>query len=199
VGVPLPHDEGGFIPFARAADSFNFQSIIESPEKRAWFHNHKVVEDYEEAIAHYGSDDFVNNVAPPGVVSTLELLQNGNGISISFPDGDGIDHLGTFLRALNAFYNLRDCERLIGEAIERIDLGISTKNPVRHCQINLGQVARVLRESKHPWLHKDVQLRTIAIYLRLELAQATRSVRQFEGIKESVRDMRDSIAVQTLP
>jgi hypothetical protein len=199
VGVPLPVDEGGNTPFAPvlALDAFNIQSIIEAAEKKAWFHNHKVVDDFEEAIAHYGTDDFVNNVAPPGVVSTLELLQNGNGISISFPNGDGINHLGTFLRALNAFYNLRDCERLIDEAIERIHLGISVENPVRHCLFNLNQVERVLGESKLPRLHKDVQLRAIAISLRFLVAEFTRSVSQFERIKDSVREIRDSIAVQT--
>jgi hypothetical protein len=200
VRVALPVDEGGSIPFARAPDAFNIQSIIEAAEKKAWFHNHKVVDDFEEAIAHYGSDDFVNNVAgPPALVSPLGLLQNGNGISISFPNGDGINHLGTFLRALNAFYNLRDCERLIDEAIERIHLGISVKNSVRHSLFNLNQVERVLRESKLPRLHKDVQLRAIAISLRLLVAEFTRSVSQFERIKDSVREIRDSIAVQTSP
>lgn len=67
VGVPLPVDQGGSIPFARAVDAFNFQSIIEAAEKKAWFHNHKVVDDFEKAIGHYGTDDFVNNVAPPGL------------------------------------------------------------------------------------------------------------------------------------
>jgi hypothetical protein len=201
VGVPLPHDEGGAIPFARVPvlNAFNIQSIIEAAEKKAWFHNHKVVEDFEEAIAHYGTDDFVNNVAPPGAVSTLELLQNGNGGSISFPDGDGINHLGTFLRALNAFYNLRDCERLIDEAITRIQLGISVDNPVRHCLINLSQVGRVLSESKLPGLHRDVQLRAGLIGIRLVAAQFTRNVGQFQRINASVREARDSIAVQTSP
>jgi mono/diheme cytochrome c family protein len=199
VGYPLPLDEGGSIPFARAADAFNIQSIIEAAEKKAWFHNHKVVEDFEAAIAHYGTDDFVNNVAPPGVVSPLELLQNGNGITITFPKKDGIKHLGAFLRALNAFYNLRDCERLIDEAIERIHLGISVENPVRHCLFNLSQVERVLIGSKLPGLHVNVQLRAIAISLRLLAAEFTRNVSQFERIKESVREIRDSIAVQTSP
>jgi hypothetical protein len=199
VGVSLPLDEGGSIPFARGKDAFNIQSIIEAAEKKAWFHNHKVVENFEEAIAHYGTDDFVNNVAPPGVVSTLELLQNGNGISISFPNGDGINHLGTFLRALNAFYNLRDCERLIDETITRINLGISVENPVRHCLINLSQVQRVLGESKLPGLHKAVQLRTMLISPRLMVAKFRRKVEEFKSIKKLIRSMRDSIAVQTSP
>jgi hypothetical protein len=197
VRVALPVDEGGSIPFARAVDAFNIQSIIEAAEKLAWMHNHKVLSDFEKAIAHYGSDDFVNNVAPPGVVSTMELLQNGNGITITFPRKNGINHLGAFLRALNAFYNLRDCERLIDEAIERIHLGISVENPVRHCLFNLKQVERVLIGSKLPLLHLDVQIRALAISVRLLAAEFTRNVRQFENIKASVRQIRDSIAVQT--
>jgi mono/diheme cytochrome c family protein len=198
VGFQLPLDEGGAIPFVPrpnpAIDAFNIQSIIEAAEKKAWFHNHKVVDNFEKAIAHYGSDEFVNN-AP--VVSTLELLQNGNGITITFPQKNGINHLGAFLRALNAFYNLRDCERLIDEAIERIHLGISVENPVRHCLFNLNQLERVLRESKLPGLHVNVQLRAAAISLRLLAAEFTRNVSQFENIKASVRQIRDSIAVQT--
>jgi len=197
VGVPLPLDKGGSFPFGLGPGAFNIQSIIEAAEKKAWFHNHKVVDDFEKAIAHYGSADFVNNVAPPGVVSTLELLQNGNGINITFPKKDGINHLGTFLRALNAFYNLRDCERLIDEAIDRIHLGISVENPVRHCLFRLNQVDRVLIGSKLPFLHADVQLRAVAISLRLLVAEFTQSVSQFQNIKASVRQIRDSIAVQT--
>ena len=201
LGFPLPIDDGGAIPFVDfpkpVIDAFNIQSIIEAAEKKAWFHNHKVVDDFEGAIAHYGTADFVNNVGAPGVVSPLDLLQNGNGISISFPKGDGIKHLGTFLRALNAFYNLRDCERLIDEAIERIHLGISVENPVRHCLFNLSQVERVLIGSKLPGLHVNVQLRSVAISLRLLVAEFTRNVSQFESIKASVRQIRDSIAVQT--
>jgi hypothetical protein len=202
VGFPLPVDGGGAIPFVDfpnpVIDAFNIQSIIEAAEKRAWFHNHKVVDDFEKAIAHYGTDDFVNNVlGPPALVSPLELLQNGNGITITFPNKNGINHLGAFLRAVNAFYNLRDCERLIDEAIERIQLGISVENPVRHCLFNLEQVGRVLRESKLPFLHADVQLRAVAISLRLLVAEFTRNVTQFENIKASVRQVRDSIAIQT--
>jgi hypothetical protein len=203
VGVPLPLDGGGATPFVpRVAltavpGAFNIQSIIEAAEKKAWFHNHKVVDDFEKAIAHYGSDDFVNNVVPPGVVAPLELLQNGNGITITFPRKDGINHLGAFLRALNAFYNLRDCERLIDEAIDRIHLGISVDIPVRHCLFNLNQVFRVLSGSKLPLLHADVQLRAAAISLRLLAAEFTQNVGQFQSIKASVRQIRDSIAVQT--
>ena len=172
VGFPLPFDEGGNTPFALALDAFNIQSIIEAAEKKAWFHNHKVVGDFEQSIAHYSSDDFVNNVAPPGVVSPPELMDFGNGITISFPNGDGINHLGAFLRVLNAFYNLRDCERLIDEAIARIELGISVENPVRHSLINLNQVLQVLKRiPKLSGLRRDIQLRTIAISARLLVAQ----------------------------
>src|SRR5690606_26662714 len=69
----------------------------------------------------------------------------------------GVEHLGAFLRALNAFYNLRDCERLLGEAMDRLDLNVSAENPLEHCMLNLEAVTRVLHESKLPSMYTKVQ------------------------------------------
>lgn len=190
VGAPLPHDEGTIVTAFAGGDTgtllgaFNAQSIIEAAEKKAWFHNHKVIGNFEEAIAHYGSDDFligdpitnprrrpIGTVKPEGGLQGLKFGGQAVGAA-AFPAGDGTEHLGTFLRALNSFYNLRDCERLIDEAFERIRLGVSTDNPVQHCMLNLTHVTRVLKESKLPGLHEDVQKGAKSAHTKLELLQA---------------------------
>lgn len=190
IGASLPHDEGTIVTAFAGGDTgsllgaFNAQSIIEAAEKKAWFHNHKVLGNFEEAIAHYGSEDFligdpvtnprrrpIGTVKPEGGLQGLKFGGQVVGAA-AFPAGDGIEHLGAFLRALNAFYNLRDCERLIGEAVERIGLGVSTDNPVQHCMLNLTHVTRVLKESKLPALHEDVQKGANSAHTKLELLQA---------------------------
>jgi len=225
VGFPLPEDEGVIVTAFSGGDSgvrfgaFNSQSIIEAAEKKAWFHNHKAVDDFEEAIAHYGSDDFLTGIPanrPIGTVKPqggLEGLQFGGQLpgAPAFPAGDGIEHLGAFLRALNAFYNLRDCERLIGEAIDRVELNVSGENPIEHCMFNLDAVTRVLSESKLPSLHPDVQKQAKLALNRLKAMQnevklasgKTMPAKMKEGIEArldeidaSVLAMRDSIATQ---
>jgi hypothetical protein len=211
VGAALPHDEGAFITALGGAGlgGFNIQSVIESAEKKAWFHNHKVVGDFEEAIAHYGSDDFLDGTgggfpAPRGGLEGLRNGDPGGSDNVFFAAGDGIEHLGTFLRALNAFYNLRDCERLIDEAIARINIGVSVGNPVRHCEFNLDDVGRVLRQAKHEELYPGVQLGAVVARVGLNGVQpgnryASQNVRRLEVVKTLVRGMRDAIATQIPP
>ena len=231
-GFPIPDDEGTIASAFAGGDTgtlpraFNIQSIIEAAEKKAWFHNHKVVGNFEEAIAHYGSDDFlvgdpvtnpkhrpIPTVKPEGGLEGLKFGGQAEGTA-AFPAGDGIEHLGAFLRAVNAYYNLRDCQRLIGEAIDRIELGVSADNPIQHCLFNLSHVTRVLKESKLPGLHKDVQKRARLAHTKLEVFQALAESAQgkrngwsrkilnrlveagLHQIDVSVLAMRNSIATQ---
>jgi len=239
VGFPIPEDEGVIVTAFSGGDTgvrfgaFNSQSIIEAAEKKAWFHNHKVVNDFEAAIAHYGSDDFLTGVPanrPIGAVKpeggmlglqfggqlpALPAFPGGVDPAPSFPAGDGIEHLGAFLRALNAFYNLRDCERLIEEAKERLELNVSADNPLDHCAFNLATVERVLHESKLPALHKDVQKDAKHLIPKLNAAQneaknavgkkkkdakkVEKVVKKLDEINDSIFAMRDSIATQVPP
>jgi hypothetical protein len=238
VGFPLPEDKGVIVTAFAGGDTgelfgaFNSQSIIEAAEKKAWFHNHKTVDDFEEAIAHYGSDDFltgapanrpITTVRPGGFrpssftpEKSLAAFHFGSkeGLPDAFPEGDGIEHLGAFLRSLNAFYNLRDCERLIGEALERVELGIAAKNPLEHCMFNLEAVSRVLDESKLPKLYGNVQKDAKKAMKSLKVAEKdaqklqdkkkakTKDIQKVEDelIEIAVRiiAMRDSIATQQL-
>ncbi len=217
VGVALPDDEGTIATAFAGGDTgtlfgaFNTQSIIEAATKKAWFHNHKAVGDLEQAIAHYGSDDFlvdgpkgrpIGTVKPQGGLVGLQFGGQAAG-AVAFPAGDGIAHLGAFLRALNAFYDLRDCERLIDEAVDRINRGVSVVTPLLHCQFILGNVGRVLHEADLPRLYPGVQIGSVVGFASLEIVRgssfrATRAqnLRSLAIIKALVRGMRDSIATQ---
>lgn len=202
VGAALPHDEGAANSFGPPPptgpafeEAFNTQSVIESAQKKAWFHNHRVVGDFEEAIAFYGSSDFQQGVA----FTPLSTLQNGNiNQSIAFPNGDGIEHLGAFLRTLNAFYNLRNCERLIDEAIDRVNAGVKPKVAIKHCRFDLANTRRILRKSKLPDLHSDV-IDSVK-YVREELNEHKKlkkaDVDELAYLRDYVRYLRDSIATQ---
>ena len=110
------------------------------------------------------------------------------------------------------FYNLRDCERLIDEAMNRLDLGVSADNPIDHCMFNLSAVSRVLHESKLASLHMNVQKEAKHARSKLTALQAeaknavggqkpdqkrlARIVKALGDIHASIRAMRDSIATQ---
>ena len=178
-------------------DDFNVQSIIESAEKRAWFHNHKTLDSLEESILHYTSSDFIDNVR---AFTTLDAMQNGNVAgTVFFPNSDGIDHLGAFLRTLNAFYALRDCERLIVEAIDRIAEDVTVGIAIDHCMFNLDDARRVLEESNLPFLYKNVQTDIGPIKAKLAKAAKKKSVKLLEDSISSIRSARDAIAVQMSP
>jgi hypothetical protein len=251
VGFPLPEDDGAIVNAFAGGDSgeifgaFNTQSLIEAAEKKAWFHNHRVVDDFEEAIAHYGTLDFlvgdpdknprgrpIPSVKPGGFTPGSRLFTpersmaalhfgrrvdaDGNPLPPdTFPAGDGVEHLGAFLRALNAFYNLRDCERLLGEAMDRLDLNVSAENPLQHCMLNLEAVTRVLDESKLPSLYKHVQkdakkaekkLKGIMKEAEAAIGKKKVDARKIAKVQGKLADMnfeiadlRDSIATQMAP
>jgi hypothetical protein len=90
------------------------------------------------------------------------------------------------------FYNLRDCERLLDEAIERIDLGISAENPIRHCRFNLSHAQSALRGSKLPQLYPEV-LKKLP---NLEAGIDNKKKNDLQSAIAKLRALRDSIATQ---
>lgn len=195
VGAALPHDEGAANSFGGADatfdEAFNIQSIIEAPRKSAFFHNHKIQGTIEDAIEHYISADFIDN----GVAITTEgVMRFGNSSqSISFPDGDGIEHLGAFLRTLFAYYALRDCERLVQEAITRDGVGASIKLPVQHCIFNLDDTRKVLGGSKLrpvPYRAVITSVRGLRNDLNSLMARSDRRNRRGGGFDGTVRTLR---------
>jgi hypothetical protein len=182
-GFVLPHDEGASDSFGPAGapafeETFNIQSIIEAPRKQAWFHNHRVLDSFEEAIAFYTSQDFQRtDPSDPeadgnagdfslyngtdllaAVFSSDQVMKFGNSSkglgSISFPNGDGIKHIGAFLRSLGAYYSLRDCERLVAEMKERIEVAERLKKRIKidvpsdHARFALADAQKVLNGAK---------------------------------------------------
>ena len=151
--VAIPKDPGA----ATSAGSFNLQSVIEAPRKHAFFHNSAIVGEVEDAARFYFRPPFGRTNGEPGTgASSREIL---DGISPgAFLDTErafkaefgrnGFNELGGFMRSLSAYYALVDCERLIDEAIERLEVGASPKLPIDHCGINLQDTRKVLFGAK---------------------------------------------------
>ena len=206
-GIDLPFDQGTFFvvpPANRTTENtFNIQSIIESPQKKAHFHNHMVEGDIEDTMRKlYGTRDFAMRDDSVGH-TTLAGLEFGDltpteGSSVYFSNGDGIEHVGGFVRALSAYYKLRDCERLIDEAIDRINVGVSPKLAIKHCAFNLKDVRTALRGSHlKPRPHRDVIYKARGVKRSLTKAGRYRSVHKLEHVKARITAMKESIA--TLP
>jgi hypothetical protein len=145
-GVNIPEDEGGFDTpaFGPAANgAFNFQPLIEAPRKKSFFHNGAEVE-FDRVMEFYFREPFISSPAfagRPGHCTDIECLETAFGPK-------PLQRLGAFIRSLSAFYSLRDCERLIAETIERIDLDAPTRLPALHCEFALDDVKSVLGDIK---------------------------------------------------
>ncbi|MEN8175707.1 MAG: hypothetical protein ABFS23_08080, partial [Pseudomonadota bacterium] len=224
VNSVLPHDEGGSDSFGGATlrfdEAFNVQSIIEAARKDGWFHNHKVIGDFEEAIAHYISHDFLCGPEEdddletcdnaPVARTTEPVMKYGNAVLeddattnlISFPTGGGIKHLGGFLRALSAWYSLRDCERLVQETLDRIAVEVSPDLPAMHCEFNLSDVIRVLEGSKlRPLPYQSLLVPQGVPSLLDELKEAVEEedTDRLEDILDTLAEMRGQIATISPP
>ena len=200
VGVALPHDEGAFDTLLNTPplEGFNIQSAIEGARKKAWFHNHRVVDDFEQSIAFYGTNDFISGAVARTTLAGLQNGNNGGGTTaFKFPAGDGIQHIGAFLRTLSAYYGVRDCERLLNEAIARIGVGAQENLPVKHCRFNLADVSRVLKESKlSPLPYKDVAEQARAI--RAKLPEEKCTVAGLQSILTELAALKKAIATINL-
>lgn len=146
VGIQIPEDEGAPAP----AGAFNLQSIIEAPRKHAFFHNSAVVGGVEDAAQFYFRPPFARTNGQPGTGApnreALEAVAPGAFLDTAAAfraefGFDGFNKLGAFMRALSAYYMIVDCERLVEEAIERIDIGVSPELAADHCVFNLNDVS----------------------------------------------------------
>jgi hypothetical protein len=227
-GFPLPHDEGAAGSFGPNGvntdavtgnlEAFNIQDVINSARKRGWFHNHraiqvsrghhksgkrKVIKGFENAIAFYGSDDFSGLTADtfPAIHTSLAGLESGDdGTIASFPENDGIEHLGGFLRSLGADYGLRNCERLVTEAISRIKVYVSPKLAIQHCKFELADVKRVLTESKlKPTPYKRVAQKASKLIQKMEKAAYERDIKGLKRVIRKLTRLRESIATVVVP
>lgn len=149
-GVNIPEDEGGFDTPANIDDAtigaFNIQSLIEAPRKKSFFHNGAEVE-FEKAIAFYFREPFLSSPERAGASGLPNHCLDIACLETAFGP-EPLERLGAFLRSLSAFYSLRDCERLVQETIDRINVGASPDLAVMHCQFNLEDVRKVLKGAK---------------------------------------------------
>lgn len=155
VGIEIPFDEGIEVDGIPAA--FNLQTVIESPRKHAFFHNSAVVGGVEDAAQFYFRPPFARTNGQPGTGAinreALEAIAPGGHLDSveafrAFAGFDGFNKLGAFMRSLSVYYALVDCQRLLTEAVERIDIGVSPKVPADHCIFNLNDVSQVLNGAR---------------------------------------------------
>lgn len=188
-GVEMPEDEGG-ITVVGAPFGFNIQSIIEAPRKKAFFHNSAEL-DLEDSIRFYFTEDFANSIARTRLGPHTDDLDD----FLAANGDDAIEKIGAFMRALSVYYALRDCERLMQESIDRLNVGVSPGLPADHCKFNLADSEEVLLGSKLKGkLYNSVRVRAGNIQKRIDDAVSKEKINKFENIIADLEVMRDDIA-----
>ena len=232
-GVFLPEDRGNTSPESIIEPglsipedfSFNIQPAIEGARKEAFFHNHAFVDSVEEASEFYFTENFATST---GRTEILRAIFTGIGAPPGVPlggDGSGndkiddlddflaakgpnaINEIGAFLRALSAWYSLKDCERLIDESITRIGVGAKIDNPIRHCGFNLGDVHKVFIKARVRKLHRGIAKKMYRLkYDLIKVAKKRhyglsdrKTIKRLESIKKKITKLREKIAEQEEP
>ncbi len=193
--VIVPKDEGGentpgFGPTSFGA--FNIQPLIEAPRKKSFFHLGAET-DFEKALAFYFREPFISSaeIDPEHCRDTV-CLETTFGPK-------PLERLGAFLRSLSAFYSLRDCERLIGETIERIDLGAPQNLPALHCRFALDDVQSVLDTAKiTPRPFPAVSSAVQGLKKRLQAAATYKDKPALQQLLTEVAALRSQVATLEL-
>lgn len=218
-GVFIPEDPGISITppppnDVTEAHAFNGQPVIEAARKETFFHNHAFTGSIEKAAEFYFTDNF-NNSTIGGALQGLLTgpAQGGDGTGnphlttieefLAFGGKNAFKEMGAFMRALSAWYSLKDCERLIDEAIARIGVGASIKNPIQHCAFNLKDTHDVLVKSRVHYLHRGIAKRMLSTKYKLFNAayghhygkSYAKTIRKLEKVKKRIKKLRDKIAI----
>ena len=214
-GVFIPEDEG-FIFEGQNPAAMNGQSAVESVPKEAFFHKHIILngsgEEIEEgggiegAISFYFREPFVSSeihTALQGLLTGPAMGGDGTGNGhigtleefLDFGGEGAIEEMGAFLRSLSAFYKIRDCERLVGEMIDRINLGADRELPEMHCRFNLDDAAKVLSQAQvRPTLYVSVLQRIGTAKSRLRVAGRRQNTQALGDVIEDLAELRSDIA-----
>ena len=220
-GVFIPEDPGLDVdppgPSPGGPHAFNIQPVIEAARKETFFHNHAFTDSIEEATRFYFTENFNNSeiaAALQGALSNPALGDRSGNTHLqteaeflAFAGKNGFKKMGAFMRALSAWYSLKDCERLIDEAITRIGVGANIKNPIRHCAFNLKDVHDVLIRAKVRHLHRGIAKKMYRIKYQLFSAMYghyynkhdARAIRKLTRIKTKIKKLRDKIAIVEQP
>lgn len=209
VDPPPPGPLGGILE----EHAFNGQPVIEAARKEAFFHNHISRGSIEKSTEFYFKETFNNSPVATAIAGLLANPNNGDGSGNAhiktveefqaFAGPNAFNELGAFTRALSAWYSLKDCERLIDEAITRIGVGVSIENPIRHCSFNLGDVGKVLNRAKVRNLHRGIARKMYILKRKLNnvrydhkyIKRDARTIRKLRAIKKKINKMRDHIAI----
>ncbi len=178
--------------------AFNVPSLIEAPSSARGFHNN-LATTIGDAVRFYFTEDFLLSPAVRsshcGFGGTAAASRACLG-ALNGGDFEGaINLIAGFLRALNAFYEFRDCERLLEEAIQRIDFGMSADLPLQHCGFNLDDAIASLKGAQlTPSLYSNVVKDAVQLKKDLKKAQKTINVVKLNGFLDDLKMLKDAIA-----
>ena len=146
LGEPIPFDDGFGTDHTlrRCQSTFNTPSIIEAADTPPFEHNN-VFATLEEAIAHYGTDEFNDGSTAggslPGVIDLSELE---------------INRLGALLRVLNALHNIEEVTNCDARVLTTGSLTRSSQL-LRQCLADNRDAIKVLSEGPLESLHPLAQ------------------------------------------
>ena len=222
-GVFMPEDPGILITPPPPNDitepgAFNGQPVIEAARKITFFHNHGFTGSIEKASEFYFTENFINSSIGGALQGLLTgPAQGGDGTGnahlttiedfLAFGGKNAFNEMGAFMRALSAWYSLKDCERLIDEAILRIDKGAKIKNPLLHCTFNLSDTHSVLIRAKVRYLHRGIAKKSLGLKHALYSIWAHHkygaphkaTIKKLELVKKHISKLRDKIAIIETP
>jgi hypothetical protein len=217
-GIVMPVDpgNGNENPTSAALRGMNVQSIIEAARRTHFAHNNAIGEanggDFESMVGEGFHKPFVRDMSPEGCAGTgvvgtgapgREGLAQGranlHADSVECLDlavgANGVERMATFLRALSAWYSLRDIERWVDETCTRIDYGISTALPILEAGFAIDDVAFALSGSKvDPIPHKNIADDMPGLKADLIAAAGSQDKRELHAIHVQVGKMRKKIA-----
>jgi mono/diheme cytochrome c family protein len=212
-GINIPMDPGD--PFASPAqpNAINVQTIIEAARRTRFGHNH-AISGFEEMVGEGFHKPFVRDLDPnqhcvgiigtgspgrEGLVGTSNDNHSDSEECLEEVHGpNSTNNLAAFLRAMSAWYALRDVERLVSETCDRIDLDVSTEQSVLEAEFALDDVAFVLRGSQaRPTPHAKHPRRAMALKEQLRKAAGRQNKHWLRDIHERAQNLRDSIATTT--
>ena len=185
---------GGSTKFARA----RFLGKLVKKAKHG--HDKSLTTTIEDATRFYFSEAFeVSEIR----AALRGLLTGGGGPDhiddldefLAFGGPNAIEEMGAFMRALSAYYLLRDCERLIQESIDRIDVHVSPRVSSKHCGFNLKQTRNVLSGAQvYPKPYWRIALRAQSLRPALAFATKLRHKQGLQRIMGEIAKLKDQIA-----
>lgn len=213
-GINIPADPGD--PFGPPGQQrMNVQSLIEAPRRGHFAHNNSIL-GFEAMVAEGFHKPFVRDLDPDlgcagtGIIGTGSPGREGLVGSSNQNHADteecleeawgehAVNNLAGFLRALSAWYSLRDVERLVRETCDRIDLGISTDVSVLEADFALENAATAIRGSLvEPKPHAFITGQATRLQQTLMRGADEQDKRLLKSVFDEAQSLRDQIATTT--